>query len=133
MEYKSPIQGWRQYQSRYCLQGVVCKKCEKTYFPKKYLCRCGSKEFKNRKFNGKGTLVSFTSIANPSEEFKNMSVYCIGLIQLVDGPLIMAQISDAKIEDLKIGMSLKSSFRRFYSHGSSGVVEYGIKFVLCDE
>ena len=128
MIYKSPIPGWRQYQARYSLKGVVCKVCKKSYYPKKYLCSCGASDFEECKFNGVGKLVSFTNISNPSGEFKSMPTYCLGLVQLDDGPMIMAQISDAKIEDLRIGMSLKTVFRRFYSHGIDGIIEYGLKF-----
>ena len=132
MMYKSPIQGWRQYQARYCLQGVVCKKCKKPFYPQKYLCPCGSTEFDECKFKGTGTLFSFTNISNPSAELKNASMYCIGLIQLDDGPMIMAQLADVKIEDLKIGMPLKSVFRKFYSNNDDGIIEYGLKFIPKD-
>jgi uncharacterized OB-fold protein len=129
MIYKSPIQGWRQYASRYSLQGVICKLCKKTYFPQKYICECGVSDFEDHKFGGLGTLISFTNISSPAAEFKSMPTYCLGLIQLNDGPVIMAQITDVQVDDLKTGMKLIAVFRRFYACGFDGIIEYGLKFV----
>lgn len=128
MLYKNPIQGWRQYSYRYNLQGSICKYCKKTYIPKKYLCTCGRSDFEDYKFKGLGTLLSFTNITNPAIEFKSMPVYCIGLVKLDEGPVIMAQITDAKIKELKIGMQLHAVFRKFFDNGPDGIIEYGLKF-----
>lgn len=132
MIYKSPIQGWRQYQARYQLQGVACKECKKSFYPQKYLCTCGSIDFEECKFKGTGKLYSFTNVTNPAAEFKDFVPYCIGLIQLDDGPIIIAQLADVKVENLKIGMHLKAVFRKFYSNNDDGIIEYGLKFVPKD-
>lgn len=125
----SPIPGWRQYSKRYNLEGSRCCICDKAYYDNCFLCSCGSRAFKPFKFSGLGKLISYTNITNPCVEFKHMPVYCIGLIELVEGPRMMAQIADVSVSDLSIGLMMQATFRKFYSHGSNGIIEYGLKFV----
>ncbi len=58
-----------------------------------------------------------------------MPVYCIGLVLLDEGPQITVALADVGLGDLKIGMRVQSTFRKFYSHGANGIIEYGLKFV----
>jgi uncharacterized OB-fold protein len=125
----SSISGWRQYPTRYSLEGFACTVCEKVYMPKSFLCTCGSRDFKLFKFSGLGKLISFTSITSPCIEFKQMPAYCIGLVQLDEGPKITVALADVNLCDLKIGMLVQSTFRKFYSHGTNGIIEYGLKFI----
>jgi uncharacterized OB-fold protein len=76
-----------------------------------------------------GTLISYTNITNPSAEFKYMINLRVGLIQLDDGPRLTVQLADVDLKDLKIGMRMRATFRKFYSHGVNGIIEYGVKFV----
>lgn len=124
----SPIPAWRQYSKRYKLEGLKCALCGKVYFPKCFLCSCGSKKFDTFLLSGVGTLISYTNITNPCVEFKHMIVYCIGLIQLDEGPKLTMQLADVDLADLKIGMRVQATFRKFYSHGANGIIEYGLKF-----
>ena len=125
----SSIPGWRQYPKRYNLEGTQCVSCEKAYYSKSFLCSCGSRDFKSFKFSGFGKLVSFTNITSSCMEFKHMPVYCIGLVQLDEGPQITVALADVTLSDLKIGMRVQSTFRKFYSHGNNGIIEYGLKFM----
>lgn len=124
----SPIPGWRQYSKRYNLEAYQCVGCKKIYYTKCFLCTCGSKEFKTFNLSGLGKLLSFTNITSACVEFKNMPAYCIGLVQLDEGPKITAALTDVNFADLFIGMRLKATFRKFYTHGSNGIIEYGLKF-----
>jgi len=76
-----------------------------------------------------GILLSFTQVNNPSEMFRDMVPYCLGIILLNDGRKIVAQIADASLSDLSIGMPVKAVFRKLYAQGSEGIINYGIKFV----
>ena len=125
----SSIPGWRKYPKRYNLEWSQCTVCEKTYYLKSFLCSCGSRDFKTFKFSGFGKLISFTNITSSCVEFKHMPVYCIGIIQLDEGPQIMGALADVSLSDLTIGMKVRSTFRKFYSHGNNGIIEYGLKFV----
>ncbi len=129
MYRSSPIIRWRRYNDRYRFEGNQCIKCQTVFYPKKFLCKCGSKEFNAFEFSGKGVLLSFTEIKSPPEVFIEQATYCIGIVQLIEGPKITSQIADVELKDLKIGMKLISSFRKFYSSGEEGAIHYGTKFI----
>jgi len=124
----SPILRWRKYDERYNLVGVKCEKCGKLYYPKVALCSCGSSKFTNHKFKGEGTLLSYTEVSSGPEAFAEHSPYCLGIVQLEEGPKITAQLADCKLEDLKIGLKVQASFRKFYDSGEKGSIHYGTKF-----
>lgn len=129
----SPIPAWRQSSKRYKFEGLRCLNCGKVYFPEYVLCLCGSKRFETYVLSGFGKLISYTNITNSCIEFKHMAGFCIGLIQLDEGPRLTVQLADVKISDLKIGMRVQATFRKFYSHGQNGIIEYGLKFIPVNE
>jgi len=47
---------------------------------------------------------------------------------LDDGPKLTSQIVDCKREDLKIGRRVEACFRRIYTDGKEGIINYGLKF-----
>ncbi|MDO8647401.1 MAG: Zn-ribbon domain-containing OB-fold protein [Candidatus Diapherotrites archaeon] len=124
----TPIIRWRKYQERYNLMGAKCEKCGKLHYPQPALCTCGSSKFIAHKFKGEGTLLSFTDIGSGPEAYAEHAPYCLGIIQLSEGPKITSQLSDCKLEDLKIGMQMIATFRKFYSSGEKGAIYYGTKF-----
>lgn len=126
----SPIAQWRNYKYNHTFQASKCLKCNRIYYPKKHLCKCNSKKFKLIQLSGKGKLLTFTEITNPPEAFINMAPYCIGIIELEEKVKIVAQITDAKINDLKINMPVQAVFRKMYEAGQKGIIHYGIKFSL---
>jgi uncharacterized OB-fold protein len=75
-----------------------------------------------------GILLTFTQINHPPKNFRNYAPYLIGIVELEDGTKILAQITDAKLEDLKIGMSVCAVFRKFFEDGEKGTIQYGVKF-----
>ncbi len=125
----SPILRWRNYKDRYRIVGYKCVDCGATYFEKKGLCPCGSLNFEEKEFSGKGKVVSFTKIHAAAEAFADMTPFCVGIIDLEEGARVTGQIADTKYEDLKIGMEVEAVLRKFYKSGSKGVIHYGTKFV----
>ena len=125
----SPIEHWRLIKNRYQLEGTVCVSCEKKYYPYVNICSCGSREFAPKKLRGHGTIISFTEILTSTRLFKDSVPYCLALIKLDDGPVILAQVADANAQDLSIGLVVRSVFRRYFIDGQDGLVYYGIKFV----
>ena len=55
------------------------------------------------------------------EKFLNLVV-----VELVEGPKIVAQLTDCKVEELKIGLEVEAVFRKKYEDNQ--VIRYGIKF-----
>lgn len=129
MYRNSPIIRWRRYPERYRFEGNQCTKCKKINYPKKYICECNSKEFKPFTLSGKGKVLTFTEISAAAEMFSEQAPFFLGIIQLEEGPKITSQISDVTKEELKIGLKVQASFRKFYTSGKKGIIHYGTKFI----
>lgn len=126
---ESPILRWRNYNDRYKLKGYKCDSCGKTYFEKKGICTCGSLEFSEFDFKGKGKIVSYTKIHSGPTAFEQQAPYCVGIIDLEEGARVTGQIVDCEYEDLKIGQEVEAVFRKFYKSGKKGAIHYGTKFI----
>lgn len=82
----------------------------------------------NVKLSGKGKIVTYTIIHVAPEQFEGQAPYPIAVIQLDEGPRITAQIVDCDVDDIKIGMKVKSTFRKIQEDGYIGAIYYGYKF-----
>jgi len=82
--------------------------------------------------SGEGKIYSYTIIAAGSTppEFllqeKYVGSYPVTVIELVEGPKIVAQLTDCKVGELKIGLEVEAVFRKIYEDNQ--VIRYGIKF-----
>jgi uncharacterized OB-fold protein len=123
---------WREIPQRYNLIGNQCEVCSRVYFPPREACPyCRRKsigKMKDMKFSGKGKVVTFTIIHEAPENFEGQAPYPMAIIQLDEGPKLTAQIVDCKTEDVKIGMRVKSTFRKIQEDGYIGAIYYGYKF-----
>ena len=126
---KSPISIWRKSTQRFQLQGVKCVVCQATYYPVKYMCHCGASNFQQYHFSGNAILKTFTHIVMPPEDFKSVSPYCIGLVELEEGARFVAQLTDVMLDELKIGMELVAVFKKYLVDGPQGIISYGVKFI----
>lgn len=126
----SPILRWRQQKQYYNLTGFKCLKCNTIYYPKKYFCSCGHQEFQEINLSGQGKLLSFTQITTPPTIFANQAPYCIGLIELKEGPKLIAQLADIELKNLKIGLKVQSELRKYYSFDNKSIINYGLKFII---
>jgi uncharacterized OB-fold protein len=80
------------------------------------------------KLSGKGEVVTYTIIHVGPEDFEEQVPYPIAIIKLEEGPQVTAQIVDCKIDEVKIGMKVESTFRKIVQDGSTGAIYYGYKF-----
>jgi uncharacterized OB-fold protein len=128
MYRSSPIIRWRRYPERYRLEGAKCKDCGKVHYPIKALCPCGSRDFEGVKLSGQGKILSFTEIGAGGEAFSEMAPFCIGIVELKEGPKVTAQLADAELKDLSINQEVQATFRKFYASGEKGAIHYGLKF-----
>jgi uncharacterized OB-fold protein len=123
---------WREIPQRYNLIGNQCEVCNKVYFPPRETCPyCRRKsigKMKDIKFSGKGKVITYTIIHEAPEDFEGQTPYPMAIIQLDEGPKLTAQIVDCKVEDVKIGMRVKSTFRKIQEDGYIGAIYYGYKF-----
>lgn len=123
---------WRAIPQRYNLIGNQCEVCEKVYFPPRESCpycrRKSMGKMNDAKLSGKGTVITYTIIYVAPYNFEGQAPYPIAIIQLDEGPHLTAQIVDCKIDDIKIGMKVKSTFRKIQEDGWVGAIYYGYKF-----
>ncbi|MEW5898995.1 MAG: Zn-ribbon domain-containing OB-fold protein [Bacillota bacterium] len=127
----------RAIAQRYRLVGLKCRRCGKINFPPKAACKyCGElNNFEEIQLSGKGKVYSFTVIAGAGAppEFADEAVfkgkYPVALVELDEGPRIVAQLVDTPVEDVAIGMPVEAVLRKMYTE--EGVVRYGYKFRKC--
>jgi uncharacterized OB-fold protein len=121
---------WRKIPQRYNMIGTRCESCGRHFFPPRSFCPGCRREGRvvEHKFGGTGAIVTFTIIRSASEQFEQMTPYVLAIVQLDEGPRFTAQIV-CRPDEARIGMRVKSVFRRIMTDGESGVIHYGTKFV----
>jgi len=123
---------WRLIPQRYNLQGTRCKTCGGKYFPARKLCpRCRrSGEMEEIMFSGEGEIYSYTTVHVPPEGYEFLKPYVVAVIKLKEGPLVTAQLTDCKPEEVEIGKKVEAVFRKIIADGKDGIIRYGYKFRL---
>lgn len=120
---------WREQVRRYRLLGSKCCDCEEISFPYRLVCpKCRSRKCEDYELIGRGKILSFTDINSPPQEHKYNMPYAVALIGLIEGPIITAQITDARAEELEIGMDVEMVTRKIMEYNEDGIICYGYKF-----
>ena len=121
---------WRLREQRYQLIGNVCVKCGTKHFPPRQVCtECRGTEFEQFQFSGNGELYSFTTLRAAPAGFENYTPYSVGMVKLVEGPLVEAILTDVNEEDLEIGIPVEMVTRKIREeNGERGLLVYGYKF-----
>ncbi len=90
----------------------LCQKCGHPHFPPRYLCpKCWSDRLEWVESKGKGTVYSLTIMRRaPIPEFAKRVPYVVALIDLNEGPRIMANIVGIGALDVKIGENVSVCF-----------------------
>ena len=124
---------WREIDERYAMKGVRCGNCGDVLFPSRTLCpRCRHEsvgKLSTYKLSGEGVIEGVTVVYAPPAGFELQAPYTLALIRLAEGPRVTAQVTDAKVGDVKVGQKVRAVFRRINEEGEAGVVQYGYKFV----
>ncbi len=122
---------WRNIQQRYRLTGTRCDTCDTTYFPPRQLCpECRREgDVEEQELNGTGTVVTYTTVHEPSPEYEGDSPYSLAIVELDEGPRVTAQIVD---DEIQVGDEVEACFRRMGEGGGDGVIYYGFKFRSLD-
>lgn len=120
---------WRLQQQRYRLVGEVCDKCGVAIFPPRDVCpECEAPAKTPFAFSGRGEVYSYSTIYHPPAGFEEAVPYTVALIRLAEGPMVTAQLTDVKPEEVEIGMPVEMVTRRLQAEGAEGVISYGYKF-----
>lgn len=78
-------------------------------------------------FSGLGTVYSYTVVQDPPESFVEQSPYILALIQLDEGPIVTAQLTDVD-DAVEIGDRVEMVTRKLATEGARGMIVYGYKF-----
>lgn len=121
---------WRLQQQRYGLVGEVCPHCDGKIFPPRDVCpHCGSDARTSFTFSGRGKVYSFTSITDAPAGFEHAAPYTIALVQLEEGPVVTAQLTDVDSQEVQIGMPVEMVTRKISTdEDKRGIIIYGYKF-----
>jgi uncharacterized protein len=102
----------RSIPQRYALIAAKCKSCGTINLP---LCA--------------NCLTTISRGGSPPEFSAQQNLvgsYPVAVVELDEGPRIVAQMTDCRAEGLRIGLEVESAFRRIYD--DDGMIRYGIKF-----
>lgn len=120
---------WRTQTSRYSLVGVICDTCELKVFPPRDLCpACGKPVTRPYQFQGRGVVYSYSTVFQGPNGFADTVPYVVALVELAEGPLVAAQLTDVNRDEVRIGMPVEMVTRRLRDDGPQGILLYGYKF-----
>jgi uncharacterized OB-fold protein len=120
---------WRLQQQRYRLVGEICEKCGARIFPPRDVCpECETVEQREVAFSGRGQVYSYSTVYHAPRGFEEFVPYTVALIQLEEGPMVTAQLTDLDSDQVEIGMPVEMVTRRMQSSGEEGAIIYGYKF-----
>jgi len=120
---------WRLNQQRYALVGEVCPHCEEKIFPPRDICpECGEDARIPFQFSGRGEVYSYTTVNQPPAGYQENAPYTLALVQLEEGPLVTAQLTDLGADPVSLGMPVEMVTRKLRSDGERGMLVYGYKF-----
>ncbi len=120
---------WRLQQQRYRLVGEVCEKCGARIFPPRDVCpECEAPAQTPFVFSGRGEVYSYSTIYNPPRGFEEFAPYTVALVQLEEGPMVTAQLTDVDADRVRIGMPVEMVTRKVQGGGEQGAIVYGYKF-----
>jgi uncharacterized protein len=122
-------QHWRLKKQRYSLVGEVCPHCEVKIFPPRDICPdCGEDARTLYQFSGKGEVYSFTRVNQAPAGHEANAPYTVAVIQLEEGPLVTAQLTDVGENEVSIGLPVEMVTRKLRADGDQGMLVYGYKF-----
>lgn len=121
---------WRLKKQRYGLVGEVCPHCDFKIYPPRDVCpECGGEAKEPFTFSGKGKVFSYTTLQEGPAGFENTGPYTVALVQLDEGPVLTAQLTDLGDQPVEIGMPVEMVTRKIRSDGDErGIIVYGYKF-----
>ncbi len=105
------VSSFYKFASEKRLMAAKCTECGTELLPPKPMCtKCLSTNLKWIEVDGEGKLLSYTIIYIAPEQFQDMAPYIVGIVELRNGLRLPGMIRDVKLEDIKVGMSVKIDF-----------------------
>ncbi len=123
---------WRQRAARYRLEGQRNRNSGAVRFPARPpALNEDATLWEPHCLSGRGTLYSFSVIRQPPDGYEAFAPYAVALVQLEEGPLVAAQLTDCSEGELSIGQPVELVTRRLVDSGEDNMLVYGYKFRPC--
>ena len=108
----NPFLLWREGKQNVSLYGSRCLACSDVQFPQRQVCyKCGHPEMEEAKLSRTGKVFTFASErAMQSPDLPQVNV----VLDFDSGGRLLSQMTDCDPQEIKIGMPVEVSFRRFY-------------------
>jgi len=76
-----------------------------------------------------GEIYSYATIYNPPAGFEEYAPYTVAIVKLEEGPLVTAQLTDGRSEEVAIGQPVEMVTRKIREDGPEGLITYVTNFV----
>lgn len=112
-------ENYQHYLDEKKLMASRCQTCDQLFLPPRPMCsNCYGEEMDWHELSGEGTLSAFTAVhiapsAMVEAGYGRANPYCVGVVQVEEGPSISAQIFgiDSSIpQEITLGTALKAAF-----------------------
>ena len=119
MAYEKPLPvinednaAYWEYAREHQLRMQKCANCGHIRFPVSIVCpRCHSLETEWTRLSGKGKVYSYIIYRQAYHPaYKDDIPYVVAIIQLDEGPRMESNLTDCRLDDIKIGMPVKLYF-----------------------
>ena len=118
---------WRLRNRLIRLSGTKCQDCGLVTYPPKAACpKCGSTNLIEIELPREGEVLTYTILNVPIKGFEQYAPLIIAIIRLGDAK-VLAQLTDVKPEEVRVGMKVRATIRRT-APTLDGVVPYVVKF-----
>jgi uncharacterized OB-fold protein len=120
---------WRLQSQRYSMVGEVCTECGSKLFPPRDVCpECSKPAYEEYTFSGNGKVYSYSTVYSAPSGYEEFLPYTVALIELDEGPLVTAQLTDVDHDEVEIDMPVEMVTRKLSEEGEDGLIIYGYKF-----
>ncbi len=118
---------WRLRNRLIRLSGTKCQDCGLVTYPPKAACpKCGSRNLIEIELPHEGEVLTYTVLNVPIKGFEQYAPLIIAIIKLGEAK-VLAQLTDVKPEEVRVGMRVRATIRRT-APTLDGVVPYVVKF-----
>lgn len=105
------IEEFYKYVSQKKLMAVRCIRCQHVMVPPRQICTaCRSSTVEWIQLGQKGKLVTYTIVHVAPPQFRHMTPYAVGIVEMPEGVRLPGIVRTSRLESLKVGMELEIDF-----------------------
>jgi uncharacterized OB-fold protein len=99
-----------------CAEGRLeiqrCARCRAAvFFPRRWCPSCGAAALEQEVASGRGTIYSYSTVSQaPTEAYRAELPYVVALVELEEGPRMMANVVGGPVEAVRVGAPVEVVF-----------------------